>query len=99
MTGAWIPSQVDSQGNVKVVSTSESGSYTPSFNAVTSGQIQIPVGAKSYSIAVESGRAFVNGVLFNTLTSYNGGNHELYSLSNSINVGCTGGRVIVIWEN
>lgn len=90
-----------SSGNLSlelILTNVATGFFTPSFNIVTSGQVQIPVGSKGYSIAVESGNAFVNGNLFISPISYNGGGYDKFSLGYEINVGCTGARAIIIWE-
>ena len=88
-------SSVGITGNV----VANSGTFSPTFTGITSGQIQVPVGVKAYSIYVESGSSYVNGFLWNAGTNYGGGGYSNnYSLSTAINVGCTGGRVLVNWE-
>ena len=84
-------------GNPNV--TIDTGSFLPSFSAITNGQMQIPVGARQYSVAVESGSAYINGMLINAQTIINGGGYDgRRTLSSAINVGCTGGRIIVTYE-
>lgn len=86
--------------------TSVTGSYALiGLNAITGSQIQIPVNSISYGIYVESGSAYVNGILFNAGTFLNGGGFADATLLNTaINVGCTGStglfacRTIVSWE-
>jgi hypothetical protein len=75
-----------------------SGTYGFFATGVTGSQFQIPAGAKSYSIGVESGSAFINGTLFNSISSIGGGGYDKFTLSAVINVGTTGGRVIATWE-
>lgn len=76
-----------------------STTYTPTFLAITGSQIQIPTGVKSYSIFVESGGAYINGVLFNASHAFEGGgyNGQAYS-TQIINIGCTGGRTVITYE-
>ncbi len=77
-----------------------SGTFSPTFSGTTSGQIQIPIGARTWSIAIESGTAtYVNGALFTTTRTLQGGNYNgQQTLSSVINVGTTGGRVVAYWE-
>ncbi len=73
--------------------------YTSNLTGVTSGLFSIPTGTKSWSIAVESGSCYFNQTLLNEGTNINGGGYDgRYTLSSSINIGCTGGRTIVMWE-
>lgn len=82
-------------GNVII----NSGTYVSSFSAITGSQVQIPVGTRQWSIAVESGGAYVNGVLMNAPITLGGGGYDgRFILSTAINVGTTGGRVIIITE-
>lgn len=82
-------------GNVII----NSGTYAPVITGFTTQQYQIPVGTRQWSIAVESGSAYVNGVQINASTTLNGGGFDgRFTLSTAINVGTTGGRVLVITE-
>lgn len=65
-----------------------------------SGQIQIPTGVLSYAISVESGSSFVNGIQINSPMSIGGGGYRgVTYLRTPINVGVTGGRVVITYEN
>ncbi len=96
-----------SSGNAYLASISgaSQGAYSPNWAIITGGQTTIPVNAKSYSIAVESGYAFVNGNLFNAGSSIDGGAYNgSFRLSTAIAVGTTGSaadpsRVIVYYES
>lgn len=73
--------------------------YTSNIQVVTSGNQSIPVGAKSWSVTVESGAASVAGRQLSTPTAiYGGGYDGRFTLGTAILVGCTGGRAIVTWE-
>lgn len=75
------------------------GLYAPTFLAITSGQAQIPTGVKSWSVGIESGTAFLNGVAMNAQMAINGGDYDgRYRLGTAINVGITGGRVVLTYE-
>jgi hypothetical protein len=57
------------------------------------------VGVKQWTIAVESGSAYMNGILLNTSTIIDGGGYDgRFILGTAINVGCTGGRTLVFHE-
>lgn len=83
-------------GNITI----NSGSYAPSFSIITSSQTQIPVGAKSWSISVVSGSAYVNGTgPISAYTNINGGGYDgRFTLNTAINVGTTGGNVLIAYE-
>ncbi len=90
-------------GNTNIIATGEIGSYSSVLTGVTSGQFQIPIGTRSYSILVESGFAYVNGFLCNSNYSLNGGGYPGRISSNIMNIGCTGtaaipARVIIYYE-
>jgi hypothetical protein len=70
--------------------------YAPTLTGITGSQITIPAGAKEWSVAVESGSAFVNGLQLNAGTALNGGNAGGALLS-GITVGCTGGRALIYY--
>ncbi len=73
--------------------------YTSLISGITSGTVVIPIGAKSWSIAVESGSCYMNTTLLNNGTSLNGGGYDgRYTLGTSLSIGCTGGRALVMWE-
>ena len=80
-------------GNPSV--TINSGSFGFSGNVITSSQAQIPVGARSYFIAVLSGNAWINGVgpYISPFTVGGGGYDGRWTLNTAINVGITGGFV------
>ncbi len=87
------------------ISGASQGTYSPNFAIITGSQTTIPVNTKSYSIAVESGYAFINGNLFNAGSSIDGGSYNgSFRLSTAIAVGATGdvanpSRVIVYYES
>lgn len=63
------------------------------------GQMQIPAGAVSYSIALTSGTGFVGGFLLSSPTSLGGGGYASnFRLGNAINCGTSGGNFLVTWE-
>lgn len=73
--------------------------YNSFLSGITSGTVVIPVGSKSWSIAVESGNCYLNTTLLNNGTSLNGGGYDgRYTLGTSLSIGCTGGRALVMWE-
>jgi hypothetical protein len=96
ITGQTIP--------VNVTGLVNSGNYGFFNSSITGSETQIPVGAWSWSVYVESGTAFVNGVNYNTFETVMGGGYDgMKRLSSAINVGCTGSaaapcRVILNWE-
>lgn len=81
-----------------------STTYTPSLSVLTGSQIQIPVGVRSASVAVNSGYAVVNGTSIPQGVTLNfGGYNGCPTLSTAINVGSTGSaaspsNVLVMWE-
>lgn len=80
-------------------STIAGGTYNFTASGITSGTLTIPAGTKSWSLAVESGSCYMNGTLLNNGTNLNGGGYDgRYLLGNSLTIGCTGGRVLAIWE-
>jgi hypothetical protein len=84
-------------GNINVAVTGASIGFN--LTSMTSGQVQIPAGAISWFIAIESGQSYINGVYVNAQQSLNGLGYDGHQkLSSAINVGCTGGRVLVSWE-
>lgn len=85
-------------GIFQIQAALNSGVYGFFATGVTGSQFQIPVGAKSYSIGIESGSAYINGTQFNSISSIGGGGYDKFTLSAVINVGVTGGRVIATWE-
>jgi hypothetical protein len=96
ITGQTIP--------VNVTGVINSGSYSFNNAAITGSQTGIPAGSASWSLYVESGFAFVNGILYNTFETLAGGGYNgVRTLSSAINVGCTGtasapSRVLLSWE-
>lgn len=92
-----------STGNWRAVQSTDlvpQAFYSTTITGITAGQYQIPVGALSYSANVISGSAFINGVYYPASTSVNGGNYGPTSyLRSPINIGTTGGYVIVKFEN
>lgn len=85
--------------------TINSGSYTPGFAIITGSQTQIPIGAKSASVAIISGSAYINGsgAFPAGLTLGFGGYDGRFPLASAINVGATGSiaspsQVIILWE-
>jgi hypothetical protein len=96
ITGQTVP--------VNVTGLVNSGNYNFFNSSITGSETQIPVGAWSWSVYVESGTAFVNGVNYNTFETVMGGGYDgMKRLSSAINVGCTGSaaapcRVILNWE-
>lgn len=93
ITGAWRP----------ITATDIGAANSPeqfSFNiqALTSGQLTVPAGSRSYSITVQSGNASINGVSVSAGISFDGGKLGNFVLGSAINVGCTGGRVLMTWE-
>jgi hypothetical protein len=88
-------------GNVTIVP----GTYSPGLSIITGGQMQIPAGAKSASIAIISGAAYINGsgAFPAGLTLSFGGYDGRLSLASAINVGATGSaaspsQLIISWE-
>lgn len=85
--------------------TINSGTYTPTISVITGSQTQIPAGARSSSVAVISGYAYVNGsgpILAGTSMSFGGYDGHFLS-SVVLNVGATGNtgapcNVLVIYE-
>lgn len=79
--------------------TEATGTFGFNINAITNSQIQIPAGALGYSIAIESGTPYINNVpIYSNLSIGGGGYGNKKQLASAINVGITGGRVIVLWE-
>lgn len=85
--------------------TTSSGTYTPTFAIITGGQTTIPAGAKSASVAVISGSAYVNGTgPLIAGTSLNLGGYDGKMLLNGpVTVGGTGvvaspANILVSWE-
>ena len=72
-----------------------SGSFGLTPGTITGSQAQIPVGARSYFIAVSSGNAWVNGSgPFIAPIGFGGGGYDgHWTLNSAINIGCTGGFV------
>lgn len=74
--------------------------FTPSFNFLTGSQLTIPIGAKSAKISVLAGTGFINGsggFLAGTDIKI-GGYDGRFLLSTPINVGVTGGNILVYFE-
>lgn len=92
-------------GSINVTGVTNSGNYGFQNSAITGSQTQVPVGAWSWSVYVESGVGFVNGVPYNTFETIAGGGYDGQKrLSTAINVGCTGtaanpSRVLISWES
>lgn len=80
------------------ISGSLAGTFTSAFSGITGSQFQIPVGARSYTIFVESGSAFVDGTQLNASRSFSSPGYGNRTLGTAINVGTTGGKVIVNWD-
>jgi len=75
------------------------GGFSPVFTGITGGQIQIPLGVKSYTVSAISGNVWVQDILLVQGTSVNGGRYGGGFLSNyALNVGCTGGYALIYWE-
>jgi hypothetical protein len=84
---------------IAVELTQATGGYMPVFAVLTSGVNTIPVGAKTWSFSIESGSAIVNNIMLNAGFGANGGTYEGNKyLTGNINIGCTGGRVVLMWE-
>lgn len=79
-------------------SFSLTGNYSVFITGLTSGVVNIPVGAKNWSVAVESGNAYIKNILFNAGTSINIENIGHSTLSSAVSVGCTGGRTIIYYQ-
>lgn len=97
VTGNWVPVSLDANGRTQ--SAGSSGIFTSLFTGIiNTGQVQIPVGVKAWSISVISGYAFVNGTgPLPVNTNLNGGNFGGGFISNNpINVGATGAPVNVL---
>lgn len=74
--------------------------YQPNFHILTNGQYQIPAGVRSWSVGIESGSASINGAMINAQMSLGGGDYDgRQKLANLINIGTTGGRVVIFFEN
>jgi hypothetical protein len=111
VTGAFRPLQPSdfaatisglTVGAVAVTGITQLG-FGLNLSIVTGSQMTIPVGAKSYSIVVESGSAYVNGQLIDQGYGIGGGNNGLATLNAAIVVGATGAgstpsRVMVAYE-
>lgn len=101
-TGAMVPIAVNESGSINFVK--QESTYQPYFNAITGSQLEIPAGALSWSVYVDSGIAFVNGVQLDAfLTLQGGGYGKETKLNSPIVVGCTGSasfpsRAIINWE-
>lgn len=72
--------------------------YTTYLSGITSGSVLIPTGTLSWSVAVESGSAYINNLLLNEGSSFNGGGYGSYFSNSTLNIGCTGGRTLIMWE-
>jgi hypothetical protein len=73
--------------------------YTFNIQAVTASQVNIPAGAKSWSVAIESGVGYINSVPISASASFGGGGYGGGGyLTTPIAVGMTGGRAIVTYE-
>ncbi len=92
---------VNSQPSVAVTGdvTIAGATFISHISGLTSGILTIPVGAKAWSVAVESGSCYVNQTVLNEGTSLNGGGFDgRCTLSQAIIIGCTGGRTLISWD-
>lgn len=84
ITGAWAP-----EGAPVAI---------PYFARVTGSQQEIPINTQKFTISIVSGGAHINGVgPFTPGYNLDGGGYGA-GLSSPINVGCTGGLVLLAWE-
>jgi len=71
----------------------------PILVIATSGDYTIPSNVRSWGLSIESGNAYFNGVgpiiAGNVLK---GGGYAGYTTKNSLNVGITGGKAVLIYE-
>ena len=82
--------------------SNQATSYYSTITGITGGQVQIPQTVYSWGVVVQSGTAFINSFpIFAGQPAIEGGwNGELRMRgSYPINIGCTGGRVLVYWDN
>jgi hypothetical protein len=90
-------------GNTTVINTVtiNSGSFALTPGIITSSQAQIPVGVRSYFIAIISGNAWVNGVgpMISPFTIGGGGYDGHWILNTAINFGVTGGFITYGYES
>lgn len=90
VSGGSAPSAVAITGSPSV--QIQSGSYNPNYTIITGSQFSIPVGARSYSVSVISGSAYLNGTgpIFAYSNINGGGYGGTWILGSAINVGATG---------
>jgi hypothetical protein len=86
--------------SLRVISGGNNGRYDVTMLEVTNGQVSIPTGVYSWSVAVQSGNGSFKGVTIPAGFSTNGGGYgNGWTLKNAINVGITGGKMIITYEN
>lgn len=74
-------------------------SYTTSLQVIRSGDFTVPAGVHSWSLTVESGAAYINGVgPYNAGATQNGGGYGGFRTISAINVGITGGHAYLSYE-
>lgn len=120
VTGNWVAANFDPSGRLNVniagasftgeLSLDEAISVTGQYTfaspvLITGSQTQIPAGAKSWSVSIISGFAFINGTgpIYSYANLNGGGYTANSSLTTAINIGCTGtasdpSQVLVMWE-
>lgn len=94
VTVSNFPYEMGITGDVNIANKT----YTTYISGVTSGSVLIPTGTLSWSVAVESGSAYINNLLLNEGSSFNGGGYGNYFSNTPLNIGCTGGRTLIMWE-
>ena len=73
--------------------------YGAFFSGITAGQVEIPVGTKSWSVYATGGNAWIDGTRIIPSVEVNGGGYDgRANLDVAINVGITGGYLFVRWE-
>ena len=85
---------------LETITTSGVRAVTNNFSIITGSQLTLPIGTRSWSFAVVSGQAWVNGT--GGIDAGYGLSSENYS-ANAINIGATGAgaasaKVLVQWE-
>lgn len=76
-------------------------SYNSSLSSITGSQLVLPSSVYSWSVLVQSGAAFVNGVPLFAGNTIQGGGYGPMKLNGATTlvVGCTGGRTLVSWDS
>lgn len=82
------------------VVTINSGSFGNGIAILTGSQLVLPAGLRSWSFAVQSGSAYVNGSgSFDVGFGLSMGGYDgRWITSSPVVIGCTGGKTYVTWE-